>query len=107
MFSCPECGKDHPAIRLHHVSRRDLVGRQLEELTAMTIGEFETAYPDYTVIVNNGGTVEIFNGTFTGAGDRGGRGSGVLITTFERTAGPAATGQRSVSPPEVGPTSKR
>lgn len=45
---------------------------------------------NYTVRVNSGGNVQIFTGTFTGSGDQGGRGSGTLITAFERTTGPAA-----------------
>ena len=49
------------------------------------------ARTDYTVLVNNGGEVEIFSGFFTGAGDNGGLGSGVEITTFERTSGPNPT----------------
>jgi hypothetical protein len=43
---------------------------------------------NYTVLVNNGGEVEIFHGTFTGSGDFGGRGSGIVIDTFTRTTGP-------------------
>ena len=43
---------------------------------------------NYTVLVNNGGEIDIFRGTFTGSGDGGGQGSGVDITTFERTSGP-------------------
>jgi hypothetical protein len=46
---------------------------------------------DYTVRVNSGGNVQILTGTFTGPGDRGGLGSGRLITTFERLTGPTAT----------------
>lgn len=45
---------------------------------------------NYTVRVNSGGNVQILTGTFTGPGDQGGRGSGRLITTFERTTGPTA-----------------
>jgi uncharacterized protein YfaP (DUF2135 family) len=45
---------------------------------------------NYTVRVNSGGNVQIFTGTFTGVGDQGGRGSGLLITTFDRTTGPTA-----------------
>ena len=46
---------------------------------------------NYTVRVNNGGEVQIVTGFFTGAGDRGGLGSGRTVATFERTTGPAAT----------------
>lgn len=46
---------------------------------------------DYTVRVNIGNNVQIFSGNFTGTGDQGGAGSGRLITTFERTTGPAAS----------------
>jgi hypothetical protein len=45
---------------------------------------------NYTVRVNVGGNVQIFTGTFTGAGDQGGAGSGRTITTFERLTGPTA-----------------
>ena len=45
---------------------------------------------NYTVRINNGGSVQLFTGTFTGAGNRGGLGAGRVITTFERTTGPAA-----------------
>lgn len=52
---------------------------------------------NYTVRVNNGGSVQIFTGTFTGGGDQGGAGSGRPITTFERLTGPTATGTASPS----------
>lgn len=45
---------------------------------------------DYVVRINVGGVPQVFNGTFTGAGDGGGLGSGRLIGTFERTSGPTA-----------------
>jgi uncharacterized protein YfaP (DUF2135 family) len=45
---------------------------------------------NYTVLVNNGGNVQVFSGSFTGNGDRGGAGSGRTITTFERSSGPTA-----------------
>ena len=64
------------------------------------------AATNYTVLVNNGGNVEIFTGRFTGAGDSGGRGSGTEITTFERTSGPASTGQRTPARQPAGPTAK-
>jgi len=44
----------------------------------------------YTVRINNGGSGQIFTGSFTGPGDQGGSGSGRTITTFERQTGPAA-----------------
>ena len=63
---------------------------------------------DYTVLVNNGGSVQVFSGTFVGDGDRGGAGSGEDITTFERTTGPVPTSRGAASPPPAsGPTSKR
>jgi hypothetical protein len=47
------------------------------------------AATDYTVTVNvKGQAPQTFNGAFTGEGDRGGSGDGVLITTF--TSGSAA-----------------
>ena len=45
---------------------------------------------NYTVRINVGGSTQVFRGTFTGPGDQGGVGSGVFISTFERTTGPAA-----------------
>ena len=57
---------------------------------------------DYTVRINNGGTVQIFTGTFTGAGDQGGQGSGRLITTFERLTGPTAQSIDAASSPRFG-----
>ena len=46
---------------------------------------------NYTVVINNGGNTQIVNGTFTGAGDRGGLGAGVEVARFVRTTGPAAS----------------
>ena len=65
------------------------------------------AATNYTVLVNNGGDVEIFTGRFTGDGDSGGLGSGTEITTFERTSGPAATGQRATVRQPAGATTKQ
>ena len=45
---------------------------------------------NYTVRVNNGGSVQIVTGSFTGDGDQGGLGSGQTVATFERTTGPSA-----------------
>jgi hypothetical protein len=45
---------------------------------------------NYTVRINNGGSVQIVTGFFTGSGDAGGAGSGRTVATFERTSGPAA-----------------
>ena len=65
------------------------------------------ASTDYTVVVNNGGSREVFSGTFVGDGDGGGAGSGVEITSFVRTTGPAAISQGGASgPPTVGLTRK-
>ena len=50
----------------------------------------DAARTDYTVVFNNGGDAQIFSGTFTGAGDRGGLGDGVEVARFQRTAGPTA-----------------
>jgi hypothetical protein len=57
------------------------------------------AQTNYTVRVNNGGAVEIFTGSFTGGGNQGGRGDGVVITTFERTSGPTAMSPAAIKPP--------
>lgn len=65
------------------------------------------ARTNYTVLVNNGGAVQIFSGSFTGSGDNGGLGSGVEIVSFERTSGPTPTraNPRSLALP-AGPTRK-
>ncbi|MEZ5063460.1 MAG: hypothetical protein R3B81_01945 [bacterium] len=60
----------------------------------------------YTVLINNGGDISIHHGTFTGAGDAGGFGSGVLIDSFTRTAGPMPTPLRAAQDRRVGPTTK-
>jgi hypothetical protein len=44
---------------------------------------------NYTVRINNGGSVQIVTGSFTGAGDQGGLGSGRTVATFSRSTGPA------------------
>jgi len=49
------------------------------------------AETNYTVRINNGGTVQIFNGTLTGSGNAGGLGSGSIVTTFTRAAGTSST----------------
>ena len=63
---------------------------------------------NYTVLINNGGNVQIYHGTFTGYGDQGGYGSGLLIDTFTRTTGPPAASlpHRSMPALPVGPTHK-
>jgi hypothetical protein len=63
----------------------------------------------YTVLINNGGDIAIYHGTFTGSGDSGGFGSGVLIDTFTRTTGPVLSPAmiRSTPVPAVGPTKQR
>ncbi len=63
------------------------------------------AQTNYTVRVNNGGTVQVFSGSFTGSGDAGGVGSGRTITTFERLTGPTVAA--SSGPAPVSPTSFR
>lgn len=65
------------------------------------------AQTNYTVLVNNGGDIHIYNGSFTGSGDAGGYGAGILITQFTRTTGPlpAPAAVRSAALP-VGPTTK-
>lgn len=62
---------------------------------------------DYTVRVNVGGNVQIFNGNFTGPGDQGGAGSGRPITTFERTTGPTVTALSGVLDPVAAAESER
>jgi hypothetical protein len=50
----------------------------------------DVARTDYTVRVNNGGSVQLVSGFFTGSGDFGGAGDGQTVATFERTSGPTA-----------------
>ena len=45
---------------------------------------------NYTVRINNGGTVQIFTGSFSGGGDQGAQGAGRFIASFERLSGPTA-----------------
>ena len=52
---------------------------------------------NYTVLVNNGGSVQVVTGNFTGAGDRGGAGSGSTIATFERTTGASVVAGQALS----------
>jgi len=52
---------------------------------------------NYTVRINNGGSVQIVSGFFTGAGDQGGAGDGRTVATFERETGPAAVSASAVS----------
>jgi hypothetical protein len=62
---------------------------------------------NYTVLINNGGEVAIYHGTFYGSGDAGGFGSGILIDSFTRTTGPSAAPlARSQPVLPVGPTTK-
>jgi hypothetical protein len=63
---------------------------------------------NYTVLINNGGQIAIYNGTFHGSGDTGGFGSGIQIDTFTRTTGPAAApmASESIALLPVGPTQK-
>ncbi len=61
---------------------------------------------DYTVLINNDGDVSIYSGSFTGPGDAGGFGSGVLIDTFTRTTGPPAAPRVTRSDLATGPTTK-
>jgi hypothetical protein len=56
----------------------------------------------WTVLVNNGGDITVQHGTFTGPGDAGGLGSGILIGNFTRAVGPAppaANRSAPVQPP--------
>jgi len=66
----------------------------------------DVSQTDYTVLINNGGEVEIYHGTFTGTGDSGGYGSGVLIDTFTRTTGPVAAANQPLPDLPVDPTVK-
>ena len=45
---------------------------------------------DYAVVVNSGGSSQVFSGTFSGDGDLGAAGAGQLITTFTVTGGASA-----------------
>jgi hypothetical protein len=46
----------------------------------------EVARTNYLVTVKNGSATTTYSGFFTGSGDQGGSGSGVLITTFSHAA---------------------
>ena len=43
---------------------------------------------NWTVLINNGGDIEVVTGSFTGVGVGGGLGSGEEVARFERTTGP-------------------
>jgi hypothetical protein len=64
---------------------------------------------NYTVLVNNGGEVEIHHGTFHGSGDHGGYGSGIEIDTFTRTTGPlpAPVPGRPIHDPAAAPAADK
>jgi hypothetical protein len=64
------------------------------------------AQTDYTVLINNGGEIEIYHGTFVGPGDQGGFGSGILIDTFVRATGPVPAPSWSRAIQAAGPTRK-
>jgi hypothetical protein len=66
----------------------------------------EASRTTYTVLINSGGSSQIYSGSFTGSGDNGGHGSGVLIDTFTRTTGPVAAPIVARSDHPVGPTTK-
>jgi uncharacterized protein YfaP (DUF2135 family) len=63
------------------------------------------ALTNYVVTVNNGGNTQTFTGSFTGAGDFGGAGSGRLITTFTHSGtsliAPASAIERGLSPADL------
>ncbi len=63
---------------------------------------------NYTVLINNGGDIEIHRGTFYGPGDFGGMGSGIDIDSFLRTEGPPPVAMRNQAAAEIpaGPTNK-
>jgi hypothetical protein len=63
---------------------------------------------NYTVLINNGGEIAIYRGTFRGLGDNGGLGSGVEIDSFTRTTGPSPAPMQNHPAPylPVGPTTK-
>jgi hypothetical protein len=62
---------------------------------------------NYTVRVISQGINQTFTGSFTGGGDQGGSGSGRLITTFQRSSGPAAqSGSAFIVPYTSGPNQK-
>lgn len=62
---------------------------------------------NYTVLIHSEGQSTIYQGTFFGAGDNGGLGSGILIDTFTRTTGPRQPRPivSNLAPP-AGPTRK-
>ena len=50
---------------------------------------------NWTVLINNGGEIQVVTGSFTGAGVGGGLGAGEEVARFERTTGPAPSGVSS------------
>lgn len=54
---------------------------------------------NYTVLVRNDDEVNVYHGTFTGAGDHGSLGSGVVIASFTRDTGPPAAPATNPPPP--------
>ena len=67
----------------------------------------QAAQTNYTVRIINGSDAQIVTGSFTGAGDQGGRGSGRLIGTFTRQTGPAPqSGGTLIEPTDVGSSLK-
>ena len=72
----------------------------------LVVANHEVGQDTISVLINNGGDISIHHGTFTGPGDAGGFGSGVLIDSFTRTAGPMPTPLRAAQDRRVGPTTK-
>ena len=64
------------------------------------------AQTNYSVLVNNGGSVQLVTGSFTGGGDRGGAGSGRTVATFERLTGPSVTAGQALTPASISPLLK-
>ena len=65
------------------------------------------AQTNYTVRINNGGSVQVVTGTFTGPGDAGSAGSGRFISSFERLTGPTAAPTSSLSTTSSVPASTK
>jgi len=67
----------------------------------------QVAQTNYTVRIINGSDAQIVTGSFTGAGDEGGRGSGRLIGTFTRQTGPAPQSSSLIEATDLGTSLKR
>jgi hypothetical protein len=62
---------------------------------------------NYTVTVKNGPSTQVFRGGFTGPGDHGGRGAGVLITSFSHAGAILSDALRFRAPALMSPSAEK